>query len=120
MLKERRDFIQKKKAENNGKAPEDLTAFYEEQNADTPLSPEEEELLKKADDEDAKAKKAPKKKDAKKEKGKGKKKKKGGDDGGEGGKDVKIGPSEIVRKFDEFYDDYNEVWANRDEENNPN
>jgi hypothetical protein len=31
---------------------------------------------------------------------------------------VKIGPSEVVQKFDEFYEDYNDVWANRDETEN--
>lgn len=56
------------------------------------------------------------KKDKKKDKGK-KKKKKGKGDAGEGGEDkiAKIGPNELVRKFDVFYDDYNNKWANRDE-----
>lgn len=29
-----------------------------------------------------------------------------------------MGPSEVVQKFDEFYDNYNGVWANRDESDN--
>jgi len=31
---------------------------------------------------------------------------------------LKIGPSEVVQKFDEFYEDYNGIWANRDESEN--
>ena len=50
----------------------------------------------------------------KKKKGK---KKKGGDE------DVKekpliIGPTECVLRFDEFYEDYTQEWANRDEREN--
>lgn len=85
-------------------------------NTETPLSPEEEELKKLQDEEDAKNKKK-KKKDDKKDKGK-KKKKKGDKDDDGGPKPLKIGPSEVVQKFDEFYEDYNGVWANRDESEN--
>jgi len=31
---------------------------------------------------------------------------------------AKIGPSEVVLKFDEFYLDYNTTWATRDETDN--
>jgi hypothetical protein len=31
---------------------------------------------------------------------------------------VKIGPTEVVQKFDEMYEDYNDLWANRDESEN--
>lgn len=31
---------------------------------------------------------------------------------------MKIGPSEVVQKFDDFYAEYNEDWANRDERDN--
>ena len=31
---------------------------------------------------------------------------------------AKIGPSEVVLKFDEFYKDYNSIWADRDETDN--
>ena len=33
---------------------------------------------------------------------------------------AKMGPNELVRKFDDFYDDYNSRWANLDENDNPN
>jgi hypothetical protein len=33
---------------------------------------------------------------------------------------AKVGPNELVRKFDNFYDDYNSRWANLDENDNPN
>lgn len=116
MLKERRDWVQQWKADHNGKAPEDLKDFYDRFNVETPLTPEEQEAKRLQEEEEAKNKK--KKKDgAKKDKGK-KKKKKGGDDDDGGSQTVKIGPSEIVRKFDEFYEDYQDVWANRDEEKN--
>lgn len=29
-----------------------------------------------------------------------------------------MGPTEVVQKFDVFYADYNEIWANRDETDN--
>jgi hypothetical protein len=116
MLKERRDWIQEYKALHANKPPEDLKDFYERFNTETPLSPEDEELKKLQEDEESKSKKK-KKKEEKKDKGKKKKKK--GDDGDDEKKQVlKIGPSEVVQKFDEFYEDYNEVWANRDESEN--
>ena len=31
---------------------------------------------------------------------------------------MKIGPTEVVQKFDEFYESYNKDWANRDEREN--
>jgi IQ and AAA domain-containing protein len=98
-----------------GKPPKELSKFYERNNLETPLSPEE-EAAKKAEEEANAGKKG--KKDAKKEKkGKGKGKKGDGDDDGD--KQVaKIGPSEVVQKFDEFYSNYNDVWADRDETDN--
>ena len=33
---------------------------------------------------------------------------------------AKVGPNELVRKFDDFYDEYNSKWANLDENENPN
>jgi hypothetical protein len=113
MLKERREWIQEQKAITNGKVPADISKFYERNNLETPLSPEE-EAAKQAADEAEKGKKG--KKEKKKEK-KGKKGKGGGDD--DDSKQVaKIGPSEVVLKFDEFYQNYNIEWANRDETKN--
>ena len=113
MLKERRDWIQEQKTMQAGKPPADITKFYERNNLETPLSPEE-EAAKKAEEEAGAGKKG--KKEKKKEK-KGKKGGKGGDDD-EGGQVAKIGPSEIVLKFDEFYQNYNLDWSNRDETKN--
>jgi len=31
---------------------------------------------------------------------------------------AKIGPTEVVQRFDEFYEQYNDDWANRDEREN--
>jgi len=81
------------------------------------MSPEEEAAAK-ADEEGAGGgkKKAEKKKDAGKKKGKGGKK--GKDDGGDGPEALNIGPSEIVQRFDEQYEDFNENWNQRDESEN--
>lgn len=97
------------------KPPDDVKAFYDRLKTELPLSPEEEEAKRLQEEEDAKSK--GKKKDAKKE-AKKKKGKKGGDDD-EKLQIVKIGPSEVVQKFDEFYSNFNNVWANRDESENP-
>jgi SpoVK/Ycf46/Vps4 family AAA+-type ATPase len=116
MLKDRREWVNDFKTNNNNKVPDEIKPFYERLNVETPLSPEEEEA-KAAAEEDG-GKKGKKKKEEKKKgkKGKGKKGKGGGDD--EGAQVIKIGTSEIVQKFDEQYDDYNENWVNRDETEN--
>lgn len=76
-----------------------------------------EELAAKAlEDEAASGKKG--KKEAKKAEKKGKKGKGDGDDDGDGKAVAKIGPSEVVQKFDEFYLDFNTTWATRDETDN--
>jgi len=113
MLKERRDWVQEQKA-FFGKVPNDLDKFHARFAEDAALSPEDELARMAAAEDEAKSKK-----DKKKDKGKKKKKKgKGADaDGGED-KVAKIGPNELVRKFDSFYDDYNNKWANRDEVQN--
>ena len=111
MLKSRRDWVQWYR-QTFGKIPDSLEKYYLKDKLETPLSPEEEE--KKAAEEDD----GPKKKDKKGDK-KGKKGKKGAaaeDDDGD--KKLKIGPTEVVQKFDEFYDEYNGDWANRDEREN--
>lgn len=89
-----------------------MDKFYERYNLQEPLTAEEEE--KKAAEEESKG--AKKGKDKAKAKKKGKGGKGGGDD--DAPKTLKIGPSEVVGKFDEFYEEYNKDWANRDERNN--
>jgi len=111
MLTKRREWVQDFRS-NFGKVPDGLDKFYAKDDLETPLSPEEEE--KKAAEEETKGKKK-----EKKAKDKGKKKKGGAaadDDGGE--KLLKIGPTEVVQKFDEFYEDYRDDWAGRDETEN--
>ena len=115
MLKERRDWIQKYRADF-GKVPDNLDKFYERHDLLQPLSPEEEE--KKAAEDEENAKKGGKEKKGGKGKG-GKGKGKGAAPADEGGaKKMKIGPSEVVGRFDEFYEEYNKDWANRDEHDN--
>ena len=111
MLKERREWIQEEKAKQNGKIPADIVKFYERNNLETPLSPEDEEAKKLAEEQE-KGKKGKKEK-KKEKKGNGKK-----GAGEEKNQVAKIGPSEIVLKFDQFYTDYNSDWANRDETKN--
>jgi len=92
--------------------PQDIAKFYERNNLETPLNADDEAAK---GDDGGKDKKGKKDKKDKGKKGKGKK---GGDDGDD--KQVaKIGPSEVVLKFDEFYRDYNLDWSNRDETKNP-
>jgi len=108
MLKERRDWITEQRS-LFGKIPNDLEKFnkrFEEQPATTP---EEEAALAAAAEEAANAKAKKKEKKPKK-----KKAKKGGKDKSEDAP-VIIGPNELVRKFDVYYEDYNKKWANRDE-----
>ena len=114
MLKDRRDWITENKEKNNNKIPDDIKAFHDRFKVEDALSPEDEEA--KAAEAEAGGKKG--KKDAKKEKGKKKKGKKGG--GGDDGDApiIKIGTSEIVQKFDEHYDAYNDIWVTRDETDN--
>ena len=111
MLKGRRDWVQWYRS-NFGKVPDGLEKFYQKDNLETPLSPEEEEKAKAEEEEGKKGKKGGK------DKGKGKKKKGGGDDDEGGDKLLKIGPTEVVQKFDEFYEDFSNEWANRDERDN--
>ena len=95
-----------------GKIPNDLEKFnkrFEEQPATTP---EEEAAIKQAEEDAANAKAKKKEKKPKK-----KKAKKGGKDKSDDAP-VIIGPNELVRKFDVFYEDYNNKWGNRDETNN--
>lgn len=75
--------------------PADIAKFYERNNLEQPLSPEEEEAKKAAEEE--KGKKKEKKKAEKKKKGKGAK------DDDDGKNVAKIGPTEFLYKFDEFY-----------------
>ena len=99
-LRKRREWIMQYRQEYNGKIPEGLDKFYE--------------AAKKADDggddeegegEEPKGKKGKGEKKGKEggKKKKGKKGKGGGGGGDEEEKDVKIGPTEVVGKFNEFY-----------------
>lgn len=113
MLKERRDWIQEQKTMQAGKPPQDISKFYERNNLEAPMTAEE--LAAKLAEEEASSGKKGKDKGGKKDKGKGKK----GDKADDDSKNVaKIGPSEVVLKFDEFYLDYNTTWATRDETDN--
>lgn len=117
MLKERRDWISQEIQRKGGAIPTSLEDFDNRNNVEVPLTPEQEEEKKLAEEEEAKGKKKGAKKEAPKGKGgKGKKKKDEGDDGAENIK--MVGPPEEVQKFDEFYEGYNQAWANKDESDN--
>ena len=109
MLKERRDWIQQEKAQKGGKPPEDVKGYYDRVKEDEKDDGD-------GDDGEADEPKGKGKKEEPK-KGKGKKAA-AGDDDDDDKQVVKIGPSEIVQKFDEFYEDYNNIWANKDESDN--
>lgn len=115
MLKERREWIQEVKATKGGKPPEDVKGFYErvkEEDKDGEGDDEGGEGGGAAEEAKGKGKKEEPKK------GKGKKAAAGGDDDEDDIQVIKIGPSEVVQKFDEFYEDYNLIWSNKDEADN--
>jgi len=68
MLKDRREWVNDYKQNNQNKIPDEIKPFYERLNVETPLSPEEEEAKAAADEEGGK--KGKKKKEEKKKKGK--------------------------------------------------
>lgn len=118
MLKERRDWITEQIQKKGGAIPTSLEDFYNRANVEAPLTPEEEELKKLMEEEEAKNKKKGKKGGDKK--AAGKKGKKGKKDEDEGEPIKMVGPPEEVQKFDEFYEKYNDTWANKDESDNFN
>ena len=115
MIKERREWVNQFKETHNGKIPDDLAEFKNRFDVETPLSPED-EAAKKAEEDEGGGKKKKKGGDGGKKKGKkGGKKAKGDDDGAPA---AQIYISEVIQKFDLFYDDYNEDWVTRDETDN--
>lgn len=103
-VRKRQDWIQEFKEQHNGKPPEKIEKYHERKNQAEPLSPEEEEKKRLEDEEKAKKKKD-KGKGGKKKESKGKKGKKGKDEKKKQGV-VEVGPTEVVGKFDAFYEDY--------------
>ena len=97
---------------NGGKVPDSLDKFYAQ--ADAGGAAEDEERKAAEDEENSKKKKQK----AKELKAKGKAKKAGEEEEEVGTKLLKIGPTEVVQKFEDFYGDYTDVWANRDERDN--
>lgn len=92
-----------------GKPPTDIKEFYNRFNTAEPKKDGEEE-----EEEDGK-------KDKKKKKGekkKGKKGKKGKDDDDGKVEVIKIGPTEVITRFEEQQDAYIDNWQDRDENNN--
>ena len=115
MLQQRRDWINEQKTINGNKIPEDIKPFYDRLNTETPTSPEEEAAKAAEEEEGGKKKKKGGDKKAKKAgKGKGKKK----DDGDDKPQVIKIGTSEVVTKFDDFYDEWKIEWDQKDESGN--
>ena len=109
-LRKRREWILQYRREYNGKLPDGLDKYYEKDNVKAGDGEEddgEETKGKKGKDKKAKEKKG--------KKGKGGKKGADGEDGGD--KLIRIGPTEVVGKFGEFYNEYN-YWATRDESDN--
>jgi SpoVK/Ycf46/Vps4 family AAA+-type ATPase len=114
MLQQRRDWINEQKAMNGNKVPDDIKPFYDRFNTETPTSPEEEAARAAEEAEEGGKKKKKGEKKAKKAKGKKGKK----DDGDDKPQVIKIGTSEVVTKFDDFYDEWKQEWDQKDEANN--
>ena len=112
MLMERRNWYQEVRR-NGGKVPDSLDKYYAQLN-DAGGAAEDEERKAAEDEENSKKKKQK----AKELKAKGKAKKAGEEEEEVGTKLLKIGPTEVVQKFEDFYGDYSDVWANRDERDN--
>ena len=110
MLKERREWVNEQRQLNMGKPPTDIKEFYNRFNVAEPKKDGEED-----DDDDGGKKDKKKKKGEKKKKGKGKK---GKGDGEEKTEVIKIGPTEIVTKFEEQQEGYIQNWQDRDETDN--
>lgn len=118
-IKERQDWIQDYKEKHDGNPPEKIDdKFYDRKDTVEPSADEE----AKAGDEDKKDSKGKKDKGkgdkGGKEKAKGGKGKKGKGETDEKVPTVEVGPTEVVEKFDTFYEDYEKVWAKRDETGN--
>jgi hypothetical protein len=116
MLKERREWIQEVKATKAGKPPEDVKGFYERVKEEDKDGEGGDDDGGEGGGDEGKGKAG--KKEEPKGKGKGKKAAAGGDDEEDDKQVIKIGPSEVIQKFDEFYEDYNLIWANKDEAEN--
>lgn len=113
-LQHRREWVQGQRTDY-GKIPADLDKYYEQFEDKVEM---EEQIKREREEEEAAEKeaRAPKKKGMKKG---GKKKKGGREDKQKDDRFAKVGPNELVRKFDDFYDDFNSKWANMNEEDNP-
>ena len=113
MLEERRQWAVKYQQEK-GKKPKSVAEFYKKFEVAKPLTAEEEEKQR-LEDEETKKNKKKKKKEAG---GKGKKKKKGNKEKDPSAGFVNVGPSEIVRKFEEFAVGKQDKWDKKDETDN--
>lgn len=114
MLQVRRDWVTDEKA-HTGKIPEDIKPFYDRFNTKDSNNPEEALAQKAADEEEASKKK---KKVDKKAKKVAKSKKNKGDDEDDSKQAIKLGTSEIVTKFDDFYEEWKVEWDQKDETHN--
>ena len=106
MLKQRRNWIADERIKKPGVVPSEIKPFYDKFKSNKDLTPDEIAAAKAADEEAKNAKKG-------KVKAKEKKSKKGKKGAAEDdGAPVKVlyGPTEVVGKFDDFYDNYNIDW----------
>lgn len=115
-IRKRQDWIQKYKEEHNGKPPDKMDKYDDRLFSGDPLTAEELAALEEGAGEKG-SKKADKGKKADKAKKDGKKKKDENDTEGVY-KKITVGPTEVVLKFEQFYEDYESVWGKRDELDN--
>ena len=114
--RKRQDWVQEFKEQHNGKPPDKIEKYYDRKQTEEPGEGGEDGK----EEEKKEAKGA--KKEAKKEAKGGKKEGKGKGKKGKGEKEKtpvdEVGPTEVVQKFEMQYEDYENVWAKRDETNN--
>ena len=107
MLKQRRNWIAEERIKKPGVVPSEIKPFYDKFKSNKDLTPDEEAARKAAEEEAKSAKKGK----AKAKEKKAKKGKKGATEDDAAPVKTLYGPTEVVGKFDVFYDDYNVDWV---------
>lgn len=110
-IRKRQDWIQKYKEEHNGKPPDKMD-IYDDRLFSGDFKEEQAALDEIAGEKGGKKADKGKKTDKGKKDGKNKSK---NDDEIDNLKKISVGPTEVVLKFEEFYEDYEAVWGKRDE-----
>lgn len=114
-VRKRQDWVQEFKEQHNGKPPDKIEKYYDRKKTEDPGDGED---GKEEEKKEAKGGKKEAKKEAKGGKKEGKGKGKKGKEKAEKASVDEVGPTEVVQKFEMQYEDYENVWAKRDESHN--